>query len=96
MLVIVEGPHGGDAAYVARAEFFAQAERVGHQREEHSQVTEVTLWAESVVGASSRCFDNERTREVGTRDHGVAPVKPNRERLASLERVGAAGLSRPL
>jgi hypothetical protein len=45
MLVIVEGLHGGDAVCVARAEFFAQAEGVGHKREEDGQVTEVTLWA---------------------------------------------------
>ena len=91
MLVIVEGLHGGDAAYVARAEFFAQAERVGHQREEHSQVTEVTLWAESVVGSCPRGFDDERAREVGAGDHGVAAVEPNRGWLAALERVAAAG-----
>ena len=96
MFVIIEGSHSGNAACVARAELFPQAERVGHQREEHSQITQVTLWAESMVGASSRGFDEERTREVGAGNHGVAPVEPNRERLAALERVGAAGLSRPL
>jgi hypothetical protein len=31
VLVIVEGSHCGDAVCVARAEFFAQAEGVGHQ-----------------------------------------------------------------
>jgi hypothetical protein len=65
VLVIVEGFHSGDAACVARAELVSQAEGVGHKREEHSQVAEVTLWAESMVGASSRGFDNERTARSG-------------------------------
>jgi len=91
VLVIVEGSHSGDAACVARAELVSQSERVSHEREEHSQVAEVTFWAESVVGACSRGFDNERTREVGAGDRGVAAVEPDREWLAALERVGAAG-----